>query len=106
MQAPPVKHRRSVRQVLHEMRREWTAYLFNAPGLIVFLIFTVYSLYVSFTMSFHDWPLVGDAPEFVGLQNYRDALADDEFIESLGHTVYFVVGGNAWAGVDYQDLGM
>jgi multiple sugar transport system permease protein len=87
-----VRHRRGVRQVLHEMRREWTAYLFNAPGLIVFLIFTVYSLYVSFTMSFHDWPLVGDAPRFIGLENYRDALADDEFVESLGHTVYFVVG--------------
>jgi multiple sugar transport system permease protein len=86
-----VKHRRSVRQVLHEMRREWTAYLFNAPGLIVFAIFTVYSLYVSFVMSFHDWEILGD-PKYVGLDNYRKVLTDGEFHEALGHTVYFVIG--------------
>jgi multiple sugar transport system permease protein len=73
------------------MRREWTAYLFNAPGLIVFLIFTVYSIYVSFMLSFHDWDLIGPW-RFVGLENYRQVLQDPEFYESLGHTVYFVIG--------------
>ena len=73
------------------MRREWTAYLFNAPGLIIFAIFTVYSLYVSFLMSFHDWPIIGPRA-FVGLDNYREVFSDADFHESLGHTVYFVVG--------------
>jgi multiple sugar transport system permease protein len=73
------------------MRREWTAYLFNAPGLIIFAIFTVYSLYVSFTMSFHDWDIIG-TPTFIGLDNYREVLVDADFHEALGHTVYFVIG--------------
>jgi multiple sugar transport system permease protein len=73
------------------MRREWTAYLFNAPGLIIFAIFVVYALYVSFIMSFHDWDLIG-TPTYVGLENYRDVLHDEEFWESLGHTLYFVGG--------------
>jgi multiple sugar transport system permease protein len=73
------------------MRREWTAYLMNAPGLIIFAIFVVYALYVSFVMSFHDWDLIG-TPSYVGLENYRDVLHDEEFWESLGHTAYFVLG--------------
>jgi multiple sugar transport system permease protein len=73
------------------MRQEWTAYLFHAPGLVVFAIFVVYSLYVSFVMSFHDWDSITPA-RFVGLDNYRDVLADSEFHQALGNTVYFVVG--------------
>jgi multiple sugar transport system permease protein len=74
------------------MRREWTAYLFNAPGLILFAIFTVYALYTSFVLSFHDWDIIDPAKPFVGLDNYRDILADEDFREAIGHTVYFVVG--------------
>ena len=73
------------------MRREWTAYLFNAPGLIVFFIFTVYSIYISFTLSFHEWDLIGPW-RFVGLDNYRHVLSDPEFYEALWHTAYFVIG--------------
>jgi multiple sugar transport system permease protein len=80
--------------VLHEMRREWTAYLFNAPGLIVFAIFTVYSLYYSFILSFHEWDIIEPA-QYVGLDNYRDVLSDSDFREALGHTVYFVIGSVA-----------
>ena len=39
--------------------------------LIVFAIFVVYALYVSFIMSFHDWDLIG-TPTYVGLENYRE----------------------------------
>jgi multiple sugar transport system permease protein len=73
------------------MRREWTAYLFNAPGLIIFAIFVVYSLYVSVVMSFHEWDLI-TPPTYVGLENYRDVFQDPEFYESLWHTAYFVAG--------------
>jgi multiple sugar transport system permease protein len=76
------------------MRREWTAYLFNAPGLIVFAIFTVYSLYYSFILSFHEWDIIEPA-QYVGLDNYRDVLSDSDFREALGHTVYFVIGSVA-----------
>ena len=34
---PYVKPRR---RVLHEMRQEWTAYLFQLPGLLLFAVFT------------------------------------------------------------------
>ena len=87
----PVRPRRGVRGVLREMRREWTAYLFNAPGLILFAIFTVYALYTSFMLSFHEWNLIGDEKRFVGLDNYREVLQDENFHEAIRNTVYFTV---------------
>jgi multiple sugar transport system permease protein len=88
----PERRRRGVRGVLREMRQEWTAYLFNAPGLILFAIFTVYALYTSFMLSFHEWNLIEDEKRFVGLDNYREMLQDSNFHEAIRNTVYFAVG--------------
>lgn len=84
--------RRGVRGVLRDMRLEWTAYLFNAPGMVLFAVFVVYSVYTSFTLSFHEWNILEPNKPFVGLQNYREVLHDAKFWESIGHTVYFVLG--------------
>jgi multiple sugar transport system permease protein len=84
--------RRGVRGVLREMRREWTAYLFNAPGLITFAVFVVYAVYTSFVLSFHEWNILEPEKPFVGLDNYREVLRDDAFWDSVGHSVYFVLG--------------
>ncbi len=73
------------------MRKEWTAYLFHAPGLILFAIFIVYSLYTAFVLSFQEWDLIGERT-WIGLDNYREVLQDRDFHESLVHTAYFVVG--------------
>jgi multiple sugar transport system permease protein len=81
-----------VRGVIGQMRREWTAYLFHAPGLILFAIFVVYALITSFILSFQQWDLIG-AREWVGLDNYKELLFEDhDFHEALIHTGYFVVG--------------
>ena len=74
------------------MRREWTAYLFNAPGLITFAVFVVYAVYTSFVLSFHEWNILEPEKPFVGLDNYREVLRDDAFWDSVGHSVYFVLG--------------
>src|SRR5437763_14463125 len=97
MEAPPAAARprvprRGVRGVLREMRREWTAYLFNAPGLILFAVFVVYSVYTSFYLSFHQWDILQPVKPFVGLQNYREAIHDGQFWASLGHAAYFTFG--------------
>jgi multiple sugar transport system permease protein len=88
----PRKPRRGVRGVLKEMRREWTAYLFNAPGLILIGTFILYAVVVSLWLSFHDWDLIEPEKPFVGLQNYREVLQDRAFWAAIGHTVYFTAG--------------
>jgi multiple sugar transport system permease protein len=87
-----VKPKRGVGGVLREMRREWTAYLFNAPGLILFAVFTVYSVYFSFYLSFHEWNILEPDKPFVGLDNYREVYHDPAFWKSIGRTLYFVIG--------------
>jgi multiple sugar transport system permease protein len=89
---PRRKPRRGLRGVLREMRREWTAYLFNAPHLILFTTFTLYAMAVSLWLSFHDWDLLEPAKPFVGLANYRELTGDGAFWAAIGHTVYFTVG--------------
>lgn len=69
--------------------RHLTAYLFISPWILGFLFFTLGPLLFSLTMSFHDWPVVGERT-FVGFDNYRTMLFDDpQFWESLWITVKF-----------------
>ena len=86
------RRRRGLRGILREMRREWTAYLFNAPGLVLFGVFTVYAVYVSFYLSFHQWDIIQAQKAYVGLRNYREVFHDGAFWAALGHTLYFTVG--------------
>jgi multiple sugar transport system permease protein len=78
-----------IRRVLREMRKEWTAYLFLAPGLILFLVFVVFGVAFSFYLSFHEWNVLEPAKPFVGLENYERLLRDRRFREALGNTLYF-----------------
>jgi multiple sugar transport system permease protein len=84
--------RRGLRGILKDMRREWTAYLWHTPGLLIFAVFVAYALYSSFILSFQQWNILEPDKRFVGLQNYRDVLSDDTFWRSLGHTVYYMAG--------------
>lgn len=86
-----VAPKRGVRGVLRDMRREWTAYLFNAPGLIIFAVFVVYSLSVSFYLSFNEWDAIGEI-QSRGLDNYRAVLEDELFWSSIGKSLYFTIG--------------
>ncbi|MDX0635760.1 sugar ABC transporter permease [Sinorhizobium medicae] len=69
--------------------RHLTAYLFISPWILGFLFFTLGPLGFSLTMSFFDWPVVGERT-FIGLDNYRTMFMDDpQFWESLWITVKF-----------------
>jgi multiple sugar transport system permease protein len=84
--------RRGFRGVLREMRREWTAYLFNAPGMLLFAVFVVYAVYTSFMLSFHEWDILNPEKPFVGLENYREVAQDARFWASVGRSIYFTIG--------------
>lgn len=56
-------------------RIDWSAYLFVLPFFLPFLIFTVGAIGFGAYVSFTKWGIIG-APEWVGLENFRRALAD------------------------------
>jgi multiple sugar transport system permease protein len=68
---------------------------FIAPAAVVIAVFlvvpAVWTLYLGLTNR-NLFGATARHPEFVGLQNYRDALQDDQFWRSLGTTVRYVIG--------------
>ena len=85
---PDVRDSR-VRHLGWRIWRERSAYLFLAPGIIVFSIFTLAALVFAFYLTFHRWSIIEPAKPFVGLTNYRDMMGDERFVQSVVNTVYF-----------------
>src|SRR6266481_7467 len=74
-----------------EFLRQWQAFSFTVPALVLLAIFLIYPIgYVVF-LSFQRWDLLG-SPQFIGLQNYNTILfRDSAFLQSVGVTILFVV---------------
>ena len=79
----------TIRHTLWRMRREWTAYLFIAPGVIIFSVFTLAALIFGFWLTFHQWSIIQPETPFVGLDNYRQMIDDEDFRQSIINTFYF-----------------
>lgn len=77
----------------HRTRVDWGAYAYIAPAMLLALLFSFFSMGVSFWTSLHDWdPFLG-AGKFVGLANYRRVLfgEDSVFWLALRNTTAYVV---------------
>ncbi len=77
------------KRVLYDMRKEWSAYLFLAPGLILFAIFTLYAVGYSFYLSFHEWNILEPDKPFVFLDNYIRLFQDTRFHRAVINTAYY-----------------
>src|SRR5882757_8858242 len=84
-QAPPI----SVSPPRGRSRRSWTGWIFTGPFMIVFVFTLVVPLvYAAYLSLFQDRLIGGNS--FVGLANYRQALADPNFWSSLGRVSLFL----------------
>jgi ABC-type sugar transport system permease subunit len=63
--------------------------LFLTPSLLIFGVFTYYALAFNVYLSFTSWNFVAPTKHFVGLQNYRDMVADHRFWTAARNTVYY-----------------
>jgi multiple sugar transport system permease protein len=86
------KRRRGARITLRRARREWSAYVFLAPGLIIFSVFTVAALVFAFYLTFHEWSAIQPYKPYVGLDNYKDMIHDKDYRQSIVNTVYYTGG--------------
>ncbi|WP_249124028.1 carbohydrate ABC transporter permease [Saccharopolyspora erythraea] len=98
---PPARHAPAADRVSAEVRRENRAgWLFVAPAVVLLVLFLVVPAVLALYVSLLEWngtysPLSGRAP-FVGLENYRELLAEDglareDFMTSVRNTFYFVL---------------
>jgi multiple sugar transport system permease protein len=67
------------------------AYLFLAPGFLLFALVILYPIGRALQISLHEWAIVpGVASEFVGLQHYRHAIDDPIFWRALVNTGFYM----------------
>lgn len=68
--------------------------IFLAPMLAYLLIWRIFPLLYTVSLSFHDWNMVRQtSPSFVGFSNYHDLLLDSRFHHSLYISLIFMVVG-------------
>ncbi len=74
---------------LKEMARNKTAYLMIAPFMLLFLVFTVFPVFLSIALSFTQFNLL-EFPDFIFMDNYiRLFLDDDIFTTAAMNTLVF-----------------
>ena len=85
-----LKWRRLSRQ---ERRNLLIGLVFTGPWLLRLALFIVYPIVASFVYSFTRYDVIR-SPKFIGFENYREILFNDEvFRIVMGNTLYFVVIG-------------
>jgi multiple sugar transport system permease protein len=80
---------RGLRHSARRARRNWDAYVFLAPGFVIFSLFTLFALAFVIYLTFHEWSIIEPDKPFVGLQNYKDLIEDERFRKSVINTFYF-----------------
>jgi len=86
-----VNARRNSVKMKRNIRNTITGYLFLAPFLILFTIFTMVSVGVAMGMSLTNYNMI-QKPRFVGFSNYQFLiLEDDVFITALKNTLLFAL---------------
>ena len=71
-------------------REERAGFLFASPWLIGMVIFLIGPIVASVLLSLTDWNLISPA-KWVGIENYRDMVADRNFRQSIRVTLFFAV---------------
>ena len=72
-------------------REAIAAYLFLAPFLIFFMIFTVRAVVTAVQMSFFDWHALRPARPFIGVGNYEELFNDPVWWLSVRNTLFFAL---------------
>ncbi|HEY0240891.1 MAG TPA: hypothetical protein VGC37_19855, partial [Friedmanniella sp.] len=84
----PVRPGRRVMRV--SRRRALVGLAMASPAILLIVAFFLVPLVMTFWISLHNWPLLG-RHRFIGLANYRRAIADPGFHAALKFTVIYTV---------------
>jgi raffinose/stachyose/melibiose transport system permease protein len=88
---PDILKLRRVSGSPHRLQDTLLLTLFLLPALILFLIFVIYPIFRSVYFSMFDWNGLGPAVDFVGLQNFKDILADQVFLKAVKNVLLIIV---------------
>ena len=90
LERPPRK--RSKRFGRRRRREIGLAYLLILPSLLIFAVFVFYPFFRNFYLGFYKTPPFPGLPKhYVGLDQYRDVLSSQDFVDSLKTTIGFAL---------------
>lgn len=75
-----------VKRHKNKIEKNYFGYLFTAPFIIVFLVFSLYPLVYTLYLGFTNTTQMSEVHKIVGLKNYTDLLSDKFFWQSLLNT--------------------
>ncbi len=84
---PLAATRRRRRSVRHTLDMRVSPYAYVAPFFLLFCAFGLFPLIYTAWVSLHEWTLLSDTQEFVGLGNYSTLLADGYFWNATFNTL-------------------
>lgn len=87
--APPLTPPRRRRGSASRQRR-LVGFLMALPAIVLVVTFFLVPLVLTFWISLNDWSLLGQ-PQFIGIQNYVQALGDSTFGAAMGFTLLYTV---------------
>jgi len=74
-----------------ENKRKWEPYLWLLPSIILISVFVIYPIIMVFNLSLSDISKAGVVGDFIGLQNYAEALRLPAFKAVMLNTAYWVI---------------
>jgi len=83
-------------QLKEKNRNLLTALFFISPAVIGTLIFIIIPVLFSFSLSFFDWDLLSSM-KFVGIENYKQVLTEETFIQVFTNTFIFAISTSIFA---------
>ncbi|MCW6507318.1 sugar ABC transporter permease [Hyphomicrobiales bacterium BP6-180914] len=75
---------------MRKRQQTGAAVVFVGPFVVAYLVLFVYPTLKMVVLSFTNAPLIGEG-KWVGWSNYLRLAHDNLFLQSVGHTIYFVV---------------
>ena len=73
------------------IKRKLEPYGFISPTVLILLLLMVIPVFLVIRYSFMDNVIVNQNPLFVGLENYRNMIADERFIIAVKNTAFFTI---------------
>jgi len=74
------------------IQRKVAPYIFVAPGVLFYLMVTIFPVFSGIWISFHRWNIIFPRKPWVGLENYISVFQDPRFFTSLCNTLLYTAG--------------
>ena len=73
-----------------KFKQTMKAYLFMAPALVLVILFVIIPIIVSLPLMFTNYSVIAKT-SFVGLDNFKRAFSDSDFLVAIKNSILFVV---------------